>query len=136
MRSSFEHQAGTVMAGGVPPSPMRQKLAVGQVWVWEGDEGRLHLGVAAIGPEGEVVLRPLLPEKAAEFFPPEEFVKGQAGKCPFKKVDAKLAASQAGVERGYKEGDLLCHEAWSVWAEMEPAVRYSAEEMARLRREG
>lgn len=80
----------------------------------------IQLRVVATSPEGEVHLRPAKPQDLAlvqQHYPEREYVKGEQVPCPFKVVDAKMVKASKGA---LLAGDLLCHEAWSVWTEMHP----------------
>lgn len=104
------------------------RIAAGQRWGYfhPGPDGTtsldpqaesvLALVVLYTSPEGEVALRPADAERAAKLFPHVPFTKyGDKDPCPFKKVDERMAKGSDGT---LKEGDLLAHEAWTVWRDM------------------
>lgn len=82
--------------------------------------GIIPLKVMSMSPEGEVHLRPANEQALAlvqQHYPEREYVKGEQTLCPFKVVDAKMVKASKGV---LLTGDLLCHEAWSIWDAMIP----------------
>lgn len=77
----------------------------------------LALDVVAASPSGEVALRVLDRAAFDRIYPLRETT--QKGKpitarqgCPFVEVDERMAKNSGGA---YGVGDVLCHEAWSVW---------------------
>jgi len=96
------------------------RLVVGQLWGFfpTGDlSDVMLLKVVSLSPEGMVVLRPdsamdvdrLWPLKETEF--KGKTVMTREG-CPFQWVTLEAAKAAKGA---YEYGDLLTHEAWSVW---------------------
>jgi hypothetical protein len=118
MTLDFTWNPGTVMGMNG-----REKLKVGQRWSFirrESTSPVLLLAVISTSADGSVVLRPEDPQLAEQFFPEVETVfKGTPTRtregCPFKWVDDSAAKGSKGQ---YKPGDLLVHEAWSVWSDM------------------
>jgi len=98
----------------------------GQLWTLRerGPSGgfeRLLLAVVSTSATGEVVLRPSNPAHADRLFPMHETTfKGKPvtdRRCPFLWVTERMAKGSDGT---YQPGDLLVHEAWSVWGSMSP----------------
>lgn len=117
--------------GSVAQAGEYVKLYEGQVWELAEDtmasdeEGHFdrtisydvaRLKVVSTSPDGEVHLRPVDEESLAtirKLYPEREFVKGERDVRPFKIVDEKMVKGSKGV---LMSGDLLCHEAWDIWA--------------------
>lgn len=123
-----------------------QPLRVGQVWqlaeaeMATSEDGQhfdrtlsfktLDLQVISLSPEGEVQLRPKDWAAAEKIYPEhldrlilkkdgtplkEEGESVFERPCPFQWVRAKEAKESKGVK---VEGDLFCHEAWSLWVQL------------------
>ncbi len=115
LKPDFTWKPGTVVSttGRVP-------LKAGQQWGYYKKEPVILFTVISTSTEGEVLLRPADPQQVETVFPEVETVfKGKPTRsregCPFKWVDDNMAKGSKGQ---YKTGDLLVHEAWTVWADM------------------
>lgn len=111
-----------------------EKLEVGQTYTYlfdvpayndMGPDWRgLELRVITTSKTGEVGLRPVqkvsnrkpqIPDSTEDLhiFPNEE-----VWPCPFQKVVSKGGPASPVSKGVYQPGDLLCHEAWSLWFNM------------------
>lgn len=103
--------------GSVFTSASRQeRIEPGQTWTLPVSKHKCcFLTVVATTLDGEVQFRPLNDEQVQlynERYPDTPFEKGSADPGPpFKRVDARMAKGDPRL----KEGDLLCHQAWSCW---------------------
>ncbi len=84
----------------------------------------VNLEVVDFLPDGQVHLRPASEKDAGLYntsFPSVEFRKGDPGTAPFKLIEK----GNLFMEKKFalKIGDLLAHEAWSVWLSMFPGKR-------------
>jgi hypothetical protein len=98
----------------------QERLEVGQVWAYQPDskDPRLTFEVVAMGPDGDVQLRPTdgVSDLIREHYPERPWVKGEPDPFPFKRVDDEMA--RRGAKEGLRTGDLLCHQAWTLWEGM------------------
>lgn len=92
----------------------QERLEVGQVWAYQPDskDPRLTFKVESLGPDGDVQLRPTegVSDLIRKHYPEQPWVKGEPDPFPFKRVN--------GAKGGFCMGDLLCHQAWTLWEGM------------------
>ena len=125
------------ISAGDPVSPFPQapghvfggirlvKLERGSFFHFSPSEGVwVNLEVIDFLPDGQVHLRPVFEKDVESYslaFPSVEFRKGDLEAAPFKRIEK----GNLFMEKKFslKIGDLLAHEAWSVWLSMFPGKR-------------